>query len=326
MRNILASLLLGLLLAAPAAAQTARFTFTAGVDGFTRGAGSGTITQDTAAPLVVLGGGALKLEVAAGATELQVISPEFPIAPWMLYRLTFQQQVDTGVQLQVFLQYQAGKDWRSLFPIADPPGFLYATLPEGNKGRLQLILRVPGKSLGRAARVDNLLLQERGPLLRETGGNLYWDGAFERDHSSGDFTFWGKQPEKTEFRHEHPREGRWYFHVQGDGTYVVFPTLPVQPRRMYRWRCWVRGKGTIYPGLHKLAPIDWNSMRLDTAARVGWSAPLVDTITLKEDAWQSVEILAPCESEQVVWLQTYFAFRGEYVDIDNMEMRAIAGL
>ncbi|MHB9023928.1 MAG: hypothetical protein ACYC7E_07080 [Armatimonadota bacterium] len=326
MRYYLITALLGLLLAVSAAAQTARFTFDTGVEGFTRSAGGGTLTLDTAAPLLMLGGGSLRLEVAEGSTELQVVSPEFPLKPWMLYRLTFHQRVDRGAHLQIFLQYGVDKDWRSINPVADPPGFLYATTPEATRGRLLIALRLPGKCLGRSAQIDQCLLVEREPLLREAGANLYWDGTFERNHGdTTEFSFWGKQPDKVEFRHDTPHEGRWYLHVEGKGTYVVFPSLPVQPRRMYRWQCWVRGKGTIFPGMHKLAPTDWSTMRIDTAVRVGWIGALNDTIVLKEDGWQLVEIVAPCEGEQVVWLQPYFTFpHGEYIEIDNLEMRAIA--
>ena len=113
--------------------------------------------------------------------------------------------------------------------------------------------------------------------------------------------------------------------MSGEGTYIVFPSVPVQPRHVYRLCFWVRGpSGEAYPGMHKLAPVDWDGMRIDTAARVGWAAPANATVRLAADRWQRVEWEAVCEGPEVVWFQPYLVLRAPSVDIDDVECVSIA--
>jgi hypothetical protein len=321
MRNLLP--LLGALILSPALAQTvATYNFEQGLDGFTPAAAP-QVTQETAHPLV--GAGALRLTLDEKARELKVTSPEFPVQPWTLYRVRIRQNTDLGALLRVGVELNAAEGWRpgSYYALPDGGGpGLFGTFPDSARGRLTLTLSVPDQALGRSSVVDEIRISQEAPLVKEAGINLYWDGGFELDKN--DMSYWVQEPKKMEVATDRPHSGLRCLHVESDRTYVVFPYVPVQPLRLYRFRCWVRGTGTIYPGLHKLAPSDWLSMRADTAVRVGWASPLVQEIRLQADTWQQVELVTPCESDRIIWFNMVLTFAGGTMDVDDAELVSLA--
>ncbi len=312
----LALVALALVLVRPAAGQLATWQFERGVDAFTQVAGAGEIAHETAAPLS--GAGSLRLTLAEKASELRVVSPEFPVAPWSLYLLRLRRAGDLGTDLRLSVDFGTPTGWRpgSLFMTSGSTG-LFGTFPESNRARLVLTLVVPGQALGRSVVLDEIRVQEQGPLIKESTPNLFWDGGFEL--ARGDLTHWVTPPKVMEPRAERPRTGNRCLRVESERTYLVFPSVPVQPGRLYRFRAWVRGEGTVWPGLHKLAPSDWDGMRIDTAQRVGWAPPTVSEIVLTEE-WQAVEVVTPCESERIVWFQPYLTFSGGALDVDDAEL------
>jgi len=309
-----------LLLAGPIGAEVVSYRFDDGLDGFVKLSGQGAVAHDTAAPLT--GTASLRLDLAEGARELRVASPEFAVKPWTLYRLKVRQRADRGAQLVVGVQLDHGDGWRDASVFQGGEERLFGTLPDSSRARLLLTLRVPGQALGRSVTVDDVTLEECAPLVGEKGVNLYWDGSFEQ--SLYDWSFWVHRPEKMVLSSSAPHGGRQCLHIETqENTYIVFPSVPVRPRRLYRLQYWVRGKGVIHPGLHKLAPKDWQSMRIDTARRVGRAHPIAGSVELREDAWQRVEIITPCESDRIVWFQPYFSLRQGSVDVDSVELRSV---
>ena len=113
--------------------------------------------------------------------------------------------------------------------------------------------------------IDEIRIRQHGLLIRKKSPNLFWDGGFELDQ--GDVTWWVTKPKVMETRTERPHQGQRFLHVETDRTYLVFPSIPVQAKQLYRFRVWVRGSGTVWPGLHKLAPSDWDTMSVHTAQR-----------------------------------------------------------
>ncbi len=322
MRTLL--LLLTALSLTPALAQTmATYQFEQGLDGFTC-ATPAQLTHETAHPLI--GGGALRLTLPEKVGELRVTSPEFPVQAWTLYRVRLRQNTDLGAQVRFGVELNTPDGWRpgSYYALPDAGGTgLFGTFPDSTKGRLTYTLVVPGMALGRSSVLDEIRVSQEAPLVKEAGINLYWDGGFELD--KGDVTYWVNEPKKMEIGADRPHGGKRYLHVEsGKSTYVVFPSVPVQPLRLYRFRVWVRGTGALYPGLHRLAPTDWLTMRIDTAARVGWSGPLVSEVRLQPDAWQQVELVTPCESDRIIWLNAYMSFSGGWIDVDDAELISIA--
>ena len=325
----LAAVLLGVLgtamLQAAAPLPVVQYTFIAGPEGFAMTGGKGTVTFKQQNPLT--GRGSLRLELAADGSELKTASPEFAVQPWAIYRVRLRQQTDLGAQLDPQAELLANGKWQAIRLIkASDGGWKFGTFPETQKARLLLTLTVPGKALGRTAIIEEISVAAAGTIQREDGINLYWDGSFEKREGTvpGEFGFWVKDPEKTEMSQDNPHSGRWCFKITGSGTYPVLPTVPVQPERFYVIRFWARGTGTIYPGMHKLAPSDWGAMRLDTATRIGWAGPAGNGLNLKPDVWQVVEFYTPCEGPEVVWFQPYFVLNGGPVFLDDLEIRAVA--
>ena len=56
------------------------------LDGFVRTAGAGQVLHETRQPL--RGAGSLRLVLAEKASELRVVSTEFPVEPWNLYHIS----------------------------------------------------------------------------------------------------------------------------------------------------------------------------------------------------------------------------------------------
>ena len=69
--------------------------------------------------------------------------------------------------------------------------------------------------------------------------------------------------------------------------------------------------------------IPWPKPYLTRARRVGYAAGVPDTVRLKPDVWQGVELLAVSEDATVVWFQPLFPLNGKYVEIDGVEMRSV---
>jgi len=306
-----------------ACAQVAMFDFEKSEHGFTRVDGAGTVERVTESPLA--GVASLKLTVSDNAPNFQVVSPEFTVEPWMIYGLTWQRRAGRGAYPDLQVELKQGDRWINTRPVEEGSVFVWGTTPGSETARIRLIVRVPGPAIDRSVTVDDIVVREHRPIVKESGPNLYWDGSFELGAAAppAGWSFWVKQPDKTELVGENPRTGKRCFRITGDGPYPVLPSVPMKPYRFYRLTFWVRGKGVIHPGMHKLAPKDWDSMRIDTSIRVAWAGASVDTVQLKQDEWQQVEYLTPCESDRVVWFQPYFVLRGEYVDVDDVEMKSL---
>jgi hypothetical protein len=269
----------------------------------------------------------LRLTLDEKAREMKVTSPEFPVQPWTLYRVRLRQNTDLGANLIIGIELNAPDGgWRkaSYYLVPDAGGMgLFGTFPDSAKARLSLTLQVPGKALGRASVVDDIRILRETALIKETGLNLFWDGGFEL--TNGDMSHWVYQPQKFETSTNRPRNGKRCFHVESDKwTYVVFPYVPVQPHRLYRFRCYVRGKGAVYPGMHKIGTQDYASIATNIMPRVGWAWPLVETVTLKPDEWQPVELLTPCESDRILWFNVILTFPGSVLDVDDVELVSLA--
>ncbi len=319
MRALFLAALAGLL-AAPLGAQVASYQFESDLDDFAQIGGQGAVTRETAAPLA--GTGSLSLELAAETRELRLASLGFAVQPGILYRVEMLRQADLGAQLLLGIELGREEEWFPGSFFATAGGGLFATLPDTNQARLVLTLRVPGQALGRSVLVDEISIQQQAPLIPESGPNLYWDGSF--DHTTWGWVHWVQKPEVMELSDNNPHSGQHCLHIESEKrTYIVFPSVPVKPYRLYRLTYRVRGQGTIWPGLHKLAPKDWHSMRIDTAERVGWVTPRVGEVKLIEEFWQQVELLTACESEKIIWFQPYFSFSGGTVDVDSVEMKAV---
>jgi hypothetical protein len=316
-----AYLVLGLTLSA--GADVAYYPFDEGDDGFVRIAGTGSVETEWSNPIV--GSGSLRITLAENTHEIKVASPVFAVKPWTVYRIDLFQNADRGVQARVQIQLRSGEEWHDVNPTNADGIRLFASLPETTQARIVISLHVPGKSLGRSALFDEITVNGQSQIKPENGHNLYWDPSFEvNPNPASEFGFWATKPETAEASKESPKSGQSCLRIVAkENTYVVFPTSNVRSDHLYLFRCWVRGQGTIHPGLHKLAPSDWGSMRLDTSVRIGWSGPAVGSVTLKPDEWQMVEILTAAESDGVVWLQPYFGFREGTLYIDDMELRAI---
>lgn len=312
----LAVLAASLGLAAPAPAATWQFEHDP--EGFVRTAGNGEVLHETARPLE--GAGSLRLVLAERAPELRVASAEFAVEPWKFYRVRTREAVDLGAQLRMDVQFQDAAGWRPGSVFRERDGGVFGTGPRAKRARLVLILTVPGKALGRSGVIDEVRIEQQGPVTRKKGRNLFWDGGFERDQ--GDMTYWVTKPKLMAARTQRPREGRRCLHVEANRTYLVFPSVPVEAGHLYRFRVWVRGSGVVWPGMHKLAPSDWDSMRVDTARRVGWAPATAAEVRLTGD-WQPVEIVTPCESHGIVWFQPYLTFGGGQVDLDQAELRSL---
>jgi hypothetical protein len=248
------------------------------------------------------------------------VSPEFPVAPWNLYRRRLHQSGDPGTDLRLAVEFQTPGGWQPGSVYRERDGGIFGTGPQHMRARLVLTLVVPGQAVGRGGMIDDVSVQPQSPLVREKGQNLLWDGGFELDR--GDMTYWVTKPKIMDISTQGPRGGHRCLHIESDRTYLVFPSIPVQAGRLYRFRVWVRGSGVVWPGLHKLAPSDWDSMRIDTAQRVGWADPLVAEIKLTND-WQKVEIRTPCESERIVWFQPLLTFAGGQIDMDDAELNSM---
>jgi len=298
--------------------EVAVWQFEHGLDGFSRAGGSGQVLHETAHPLQ--GAGSLRLVLAQRASELRVVSPEFPVEPWNLYRIRVRQAGDLGTDLRLDVEFHGPAGWQPGSTFREPCGAIFGAGPRCDRARLALILTVPGQALGRSALIDEIRIQQQEPMIKTKSPNLLWDGGFELDQ--GDMTYWVTKPKVMAARPERPREGQRCLHVEADRTYLVFPSIPVQAGRLYRFRVWVRGSGVVWPGLHKLAPSDWDSMRVDTAQRVGWAPPTAAEIKLTHD-WHPVEIIAPCESRRIVWFQPYLTFSGGQVDLDDAQMNSL---
>lgn len=322
MRYILLPLLAFAL--SPVCAQTvATYQFEQGLNGFAC-ATPAQVTHETAHPLV--GAGALRMTLPEKVGDLRVTSPEFPVQPWTLYRVRVRQNTDLGAEVRFGVEMNYGEGWRtgSYYVIPDGSGTgLFGTFPDTTKARLFYTLLVPGQALGRSAVLDEIRVSQEKPLVKEAGANLYWDGGFEVDKS--DMSFWTREPKKVELSTDRPHGGRQCLHVESDPTILVWTGEPVQPGRLYRFRCWVRGgPGEAAVGMHKLAPSDWQSMRADTAVRVGWGGPAGPNLKLQPDTWQLLEIVTPCESDRIVWFNAYLWFSGGWVDVDDAELVSIA--
>jgi hypothetical protein len=314
----LALLAASLGLAAPG--EVATWSFEQGLDGFTQAGGTGQVLHETARPLQ--GAGSLRLVLAAAALELRAVSKEFAVEPWTLYRVHMRQAADLGTDLRLGVEFSGAAGWQSGSLFRERDGGLFGVGPHTSKARLVLTLTVPGQALGRSTLVDEIRIRQQGPLVREKGPNLLWDGGFEL--AQGDMTHWVTKPKVMAVSTDRPREGRRCLHVEAERTYLVFPSIPVEAGHLYRFRLWVRGSGVLWPGLHKLAPTDWEAMRIDTAQRVGWASATVGEIKLTND-WQALEIVTPCESDRIVWFQPCLVFSGGQVDLDDASMNVLDG-
>lgn len=310
------------LVAAAADAPTASFAFETHSEGFAAAGGRGTVRWDK--PTAPARDGRITLELAAKAREFRLASPAFAVRPWTIYRVTVQRTVDRGAMLEVLLRLKCGESWQEVRPTRAGGARLFGAWPGVTQAKVELVLRVPGRAIGRSARVRSVGVVEHARGVGRAGINLYWDGSFEREPSAPPcgWSFWVTQPEEVGYATRSPRHGRRCYRVRSKRTYVVFASVPVRPGRLYRLRYWVRGTGAIYPGLHKLSPADRGAMRLDTAVRVGWASPAVGEVRLKRDAWQAVEILTFCEDARVAWFQPYFSLAGT-VEIDDVDLRAV---
>lgn len=313
------------LLTLTAGPPAARFVFERGLDGFARSAGRGTLRRETRAALA--GTGSMAMTLDAKAHEYRVASPPFVVRPDRIYRVDWQRRIDRGTRLRAFLKLKRGDVWWEVQPTQVADLLLFGTLPGTTVAKVELQVHVPGKALGRSATVDDMVVSEHAPVVREPGANMYWDGSFEIGGTlppSG-WSFWGRRPDKVSFTTDRAHEGRRSLRVAGDRTYVVFPSVPVRARRLYRLTYWVRGQGEIYPAMHKLGARDRDAMRLDRAVRVGHANGTPRTVRLKQDTWQRVELLTVCEHEHVVWFQPYFPLRGGYVAIDDVSLHPLDG-
>jgi len=320
----MAAWLVGFTLAAGlvAAEPIVRYDFETGVQGFVAGEGRGTIAHETGS--AVVGKGSLKIVLADTERTFRVLSPAFAVHPDRVYRVRLRQRLDPGTRLEMGLRLHVGKDWHPVNATRVGDAVLVATLPGTTEARLELVTMVQGKAVGRRLLVDAITLAEHAAVRREAGMNLYWDGSFEVGTSlppSG-WSFWATQPRKVAYRTERPHHGRRYLRVDGTSTYVVFPYVPVEPRRVYRLTYWVRGEATIYPAMHKLAAGD-GSRNLTRVRRVGYASGVPDTVRLKPDKWQAVELLAVSEDPTVVWFQPLFPLNGKYVEIDAVDIRSV---
>jgi hypothetical protein len=322
-------LLLALALA-PATAQAATtFNFEQDLDGFTSPTPA-QLTRETDHAL--LGAGSLRLTLPEKVDEVHAISPEFSVSSWTLYHVALRQETALGAQLQVGLELNATpasgapETWRPasylLLPGAGGGG-LFGTFPDSVKARLTLTLRVPGPALGRSAVVDEIRITPHAPLIKEAGVNLYWDGGFELD--TNDMTFWGGPPQKMEVSTDRPHGGSRCLQVEADRwTAVVFPSVPVQPRRLYRFSCWVRGTGAVHPGLHKLGTQDYANVTTSVMPRLAWAGSQEDPLRLQPDRWQRIEILTACESDRILWFNAYLVTQGGNLEVDDAELVSLA--
>ncbi len=301
----------------------AGWDFEDGLAGFSATDKGAEMKLETAAPL--RGKASLRIELAANRPEARAASPEFPVEPWAIYRVKLASRLDRGVELRIGAQLKGADGWRDIGTTRLGDATLFATLPDTRHAKLELIVRVPGKAIGRSATLDDIHVEKVAPIVREQCPNLYWDGSFERAPTlpPDGWAFWVNQPKKVEFSTREPRTGRYCLRIEGDNTYPVLPVVQVAPRRLYRLEYWVRGEGAIYPGLHKLATKKADDIRLDTALRVGWSSGRPSEVRLKPDAWQQVELIAACEDEAVLWFQPLFVLRGGYVEVDDLVLRSL---
>jgi len=317
-----AGVLLALLSAAACAAEpAARFAFEKGVGGFIAAGGRGTIRWTK--PDAPGQPGRLRLTLAEKAHQFRVASPAFAVRPWRIFRLVARHTVDRGVRLDVLVRLKCGATWREVRPTRVAGAGLFGVLPEATQAKVELLLSVPGRALGRSAAVESIAVTEHAPG-GGGGRNLYWDGSFEQEPNAPPcgWSFWVVQPQEVGYATRKPRHGRRCYRVRGTRTIVVFGSVPVRPRRLYRLRYWVRGKGVVYPGLHKLAAGDRGTMHIHRAVRVGWGGPAVGEVRLRPDAWQAVEILTFCEDAAVTWFEPYFSLVGT-VEVDDVELRAV---
>ena len=330
MRNFL-PLLLALTLSPTFAQTVATYNFEQGLDGWTSPTPA-QLTRETDHPL--LGAGSLRLTLPDKTPEVHAVSPPFPVSPWTLYRLRLRQNTDLGAELGVSLELNSGSGGTGVSPVSPwlPASFysfpdsggagLFGTFPDSTQARLTLTLRVPGQALGRSSVVDEIRLTQESPLVKATGPNLYWDGGFEQ--STNDMSNWGEAPKKMEASTDRPRSGLRCLHVESDKwTYVVFPSVPVQPLRLYHFRCWVRGTGAVYPGLHKIGTQDYASIMTNIMPRVGYAAPPVSEVRLQPDEWQPIDIETPCESDRILWFNVFLTFPGGKLDIDDAELTSV---
>jgi hypothetical protein len=301
----------------------AGWDFEDGLGGFSATDKGAELKLETAAPL--RGKASLRIELATNRPEARATSPEFAVEPWTIYRVRIADRLERGVEVRNGAQLKCGEGWRDIGTTRLGDETLFATLPDTRQAKLELIVRVPGKAVGRSTTLDDIAVEKVAPIVREQGPNLYWDGSFEKAPTlpPDGWAFWVSQPRKVEFSTREPRTGRFCLRIEGDNTYPVLPVIQVAPRRLYRLQYWVRGEGVIYPGLHKLAARRAGDIRLDTAVRVGWSGGRSSEVRLKPDAWQPVEVLAACEDEAVLWFQPLFVLRGGYVEVDDLVLHSL---
>ncbi|HEY3396063.1 MAG TPA: hypothetical protein VGM19_00240 [Armatimonadota bacterium] len=318
---LLASLVLIASALTAAGAQVTAFSFDRDLQGFTSPAPD-QMTMETAHPLT--GAGSLRLTLPQQVAQVSATSPAFLVQPWTIYRVTLRQSTDRGAEVRFAVEFNTPGGWRPgsyyVFPDGGGSG-LFGAFPDSTQARLTFTLLVPGQALGRSTLLDDLRIAPDVMMVKEAGRNLYWDGGFEQ--TKQDITFWTREPKTVALAAARPHGGRSYLHVESEPTILVLPYVPVQPGRLYRFRAWVRGPGTVSLGLHKLAPSDWGAMRLDTARRVAWAGAAVNEYRLQPDTWQQLEMETPCESDRIVWFNAYLWFSGGWLDLDDAELVSV---
>ena len=290
------------------------FDFETGGPAFQMTEGKGRITLEKAKPLH--GTASLRIDVDPQSPSVKAVSPSFAIDPFEIYAIEWTPRTDVGTDVWVSLIFQTlGRQYEYRATRIDGNHRLAATFPDVKSAKLAITVTIPGKTLGRTVVLDDIRVTPVGRLKAEASGNLMFNGSFETPEAFPPplWEFWG-QPGVYAPCRDNPKEGNLCLEVTKAGI-VVPPVMAVKPYCLYHLTYWVRGKGTIYPGLHKLS--------LD--ARIGWAAALQKEVVLDARKWQLVEFVTACESPAVDSFNPYFGFRGEVLYIDDVRVNKIKG-